>query len=529
METMKRRTYASRVTTGALGLALISLAACSSGESTTGTPAPGSSAGASSALVFVNNAGDGTLTSVALRGDSNNEVLKPGTNGEPNPIPAAEFGNVALGDMQMTEGDWVFVNLGAADKVAAIDVKTAAIPVREVNLPTGTRPVHIYRSENDREVVWIMNDGDDRTSTPGDDLVNCNNPARVGGPVVGGSVTAVHNSHLGPGAVPPRVLGTTCILADGHKVAAFSSGAGVPKRVFVSSETAGEIAVIDDQEGTGTYRQMIYRIDLCNQSKENGLQTPATCNSEDATGTTPFTPNNSAPHGIRWSKLTKKIYSLQEGYQEIAEIDPVAVGTSGAQVITKKFDLSGTSYTGYGISPDGRYLLLRGETTNPEQAVKLGVIDLSATTPAVADLDIPVLNGATNGSFQTGGSSFKFSPNGKRLYFLVGNSNSVTVTKKDRLFAFDTSTLSATPPALTLVPSGEIPLLQTGRHSMDIYAEEAGEAKYVVVSNRGAAGSLSIINAIDNTIKDTVTVGTNPGAVLVYRAGAVQAGNQASN
>lgn len=99
MEAMKRNNFVSCVTTGVLGLALIGLAACSSGESTstTGTPAPGGSAGASSALVFVNNTGDKTLTSVALKGDSGNAVV--GT------IDAVEFENVALRDMQFSKED----------------------------------------------------------------------------------------------------------------------------------------------------------------------------------------------------------------------------------------------------------------------------------------------------------------------------------------------------------------------------------------------------------------------------------------
>ncbi len=508
METMKRRSYVSGITTGALGLALISLAACNSGESTplAGTPTTGGSAGFSGPLAFVNNTGDKTLTSVGLKGDSGNVVV--------NTIDAGKFENVALGDMQFSEGDWVFLNLTAANKVATIDPLTAATPVHEANLPAGTRPVHIYRDTNDGEVIWTMNDGDEAS---GDDLVNCATPT-------GGSVTVMHNSHLGPGATAPTVLKTICILADGHHVTAFSSGAGVPKRAFVSSETSGEIAVIDDEESSGTYLQMIHRIDLCNTTKETGLTSPATCNPENATGTTPFTPNNSGPHGIRWSKLTKKVYSIQEGYGQIAEIDPTSFA------ITKTFDFAGTPYTGYGISPDGKYLLLRGETKAPQpQAIKLGVIDLSAATPTIANLSLPELVGTSNGSFLTGGSSFKFSPDGTRFYLLVGNSAEATVTKKDRLFAFDASTLSATPPALTLRPNGEIPLLQTGRHSMDVLAQGAGEAKYVVVSNRGVPGSVSIINATDNAIKENVTVGTDPGAVMIYQSGAAAAGNQASN
>jgi hypothetical protein len=495
MDAMKRNNFVSSVTTGALGLALISLAACSSGESTTGTPAPSGSAGNTNALVFVNNTGDKTLTSVALKGDSGNVVV--------NTIDAAEFENGSLGDMQSTDGNWVFVNLGAANKVATIDPLTAATPLHEVNLQAGTRPVHLFRSRNDGEVVWIMNDGDNATgtTTPGDDLVNC---AAQGG----GSVTVIHNSHLGPGAKPPTVLGTTCILADGHKVAAFSTS---PKRVFVSSTTAGEIAVLDDDEQSGTYRQMIGRVDLCNPTKE-------TCNDESAKSlTTAFTPNSSEPHGIRSSKLTNKIYSFQEGYNEIAEVDPATLQ------ITNKFNLAGTPYTGYGISPDGRFLLLRGDTT-PVTGTKLGVIDLGTAGAPRTDFTIPQLDGTSTGAF-------KFSPDGKRFYILAGNA--VTSTKKDRLFAFDASTLTATTPALTLLR--EIGLIAggdsvgfAGAHSFDVLAKSNGEADFIVVSNR-ADNSVSIINATDNLIKQTVTVGTDPGAVLIYKSGATAAGNQASS
>ena len=487
METIRRRKYSSYITTGSLGLALISLAACSSGESTpsTGTPAPGGSAGATSALVFVNNTGDKTLTSVALKGDSGNAVV--------NTIDAAEFENVALGDMQMSNENWIFVNLAAANKVATIDPLTAATPVHEGNLQAGTRPVHLYRDKNDGEVIWIMNDGDNApsTTTPGDDLVNC---AAQGG----GSVTVIHNSHLGPGGTPPTVLGTTCLLADGHKVAAFADN----KRVFISSTTAGEIAVLDGDETSGSYRQMITRIDLCNSSKE-------ICNPENPNGSTAFTPNGSEPHGIRWSNLTKKVYSYQEGYQQIAEIDPTTL------TITKTFDLAGTPYTGYGISPDGKFLLLRGETTAP-QATRLGVIDLSAATPGIADLTTPALDGTSAGSF-------KFSPDSKRFYILAGNG--ATATKKDRLFAYDWSTV--TPPTLTLLR--EIPLVSTGVHNFDVLAQGAGEAKYLVVSNAAPANSLTVISAADYQEKQTIPVGADAGGVMVFASGAALAGNQASN
>lgn len=504
MKTVKRRSYVSGFTMGVVGLALIGLAACSSDDSTpaAGTPAPGGSAGASGPLAFVNNTGDKTLTSVAVKGDSGNGVV--GT------IPTEKFENVALGDMQYSEGEWLFVNLGAANKVATIDPLTGATPVHEANLVTGTRPVHIYRDTTDGEVIWSMNDGD---ATTGADLINC-------AAQTGGSVTILHNSHLGPGGSPPTVEKTVCLLASGHHVTAFSSGAGIPKRAFVSSETSGEIAVIDNEPGSPTKWTMTQRIDLCKTSKEGTLPAPAICNNESATPlTTPFTPNNAGPHGIRWSKLTGKVYSIQEGYHEIAEIDPTTLA------ITRTFDLAGTPYTGYGITPDGRFLLLRGGTTAPDpEATKLGVLDLSVNPAVRTDFTIPELNGTSPGSF-------KFSPDGKRLYFLAGNA--VTSTKKDRLFAFDASTLTAATPALTLLkeitlnPGGDR-VGFSGGHSIDVLAQGAGEAKYIAVSNR-EGNSLSIINATDNLIKQTVPVGPAPGAVLVYYPDAASTGNQATS
>jgi len=512
MEAIKRKDFVSSVTTGALGFALISLAACSSGESTTGTPAPGGSAGNTNALVFVNNRGDKTLTSVALKGDSG--------NAEVNTLSGV-FGGSTIGDMQFSAGNWLFVNLGGANSVALIDPLSGATPIFEKNTQVGNRPVHIYRDPTDGEVIWTMMDG---PAGSGVDDIEAVIPANVIPPskrnleirvncsaTNGGAVTIFHNSHIGSGGNIPDIIGKVCLYAKGHKVAAFSSGTGIPKRAFVSSEDAGEIAVIDNDEASSSYLKMTHRIDLCKPSKE-------TCNDELSTPlTTAFTPNTSAPHGIRWSKLTKKVYSIQEGYGEIAEIDPSTFET------TNTFNLAGTSYTSYGISPDGRFLLLRGDTI-PATGTKLGVIDLGTAGAPRTDFTIPALDGTSPGAF-------KFSPDGKRFYILAGNA--AASSKKDRLFAFDASTLTATPPALTLLR--DIPLIAGGdsagfnaAHSMDVLVQAAGEAKYIVVSN-AADNSVSIINATDNLIKQTVTVKADPGAVLVYQSGAAQAGNQASN
>lgn len=481
---------------GVVGLVLIGFVACGQGDSSTTTVTSSSSAALQGPIVFVNNTGEKTLTSVALRGDSGNAVL--GT------IDAAEFGNVALGDTQFSEGEWVFVNLGAGNSVATIDPLTGAVPVHETNLLTGTRPVHIYRDPTDGEVMWSMNDGDNAGGplTAGDDLINCAGPT-------GGSVTILHNSHLGPGGTPPTIEGTICLLADGHKVAAFSSGAGIPKRVFISSTTTGEIAVIDNEPANvATYQKLIARIDLCTDAGEAVNGQPA-CDVNANTANTPNTPNSSNPHGIRYSQLTGKVYSIQENYRTIVEIDPTSLA------ITNTFDLSATDYTSFGISPDGRFLLLRGQTVAP-QATVLGVIDLGAGN-LQTDFTIPELDGTSPGSF-------KFSPDGNRFYILAGNV--AAATKKDRLFAFDSSTLVAAVPSLTLLR--EIVLVATGGHSFDVFAQGAGEAKFIAVSN-SIDNSVSIINATDNIIKQTVPVGLVPGAVLIYAPGMAAAGNQSSS
>ncbi|HKQ35497.1 MAG TPA: hypothetical protein VJT11_09370 [Nitrospiraceae bacterium] len=520
----------STAATAMLGLAIISLAGCSSGESPSAQVTQGGSAALQGPIVFVNNTGDRSLTTVALRGDSGNAKL--------GDISAATFGDIALGDMQFSSGEWVFVNVSGTNnganngqnvgtKVATIDPINSATPVHVTNLTTGTRPVHIYRDTTDGEVIWSMNDTVTvNTTTPGDDTVNCNVATRPGGPVEGGSVTIIHNSHQGPGAHPPEVEATVCVLADGHKVTAFSqptaANAAILKRAFVSSETAGEVAVVDNEPGSPTKWQMIRRIDLCDPAREATQTSPATCNSENPTGATAFTPNNARPHGIRWSKLTGKVYSIQEGYGEIAEIDPTTF------TVTPIFTLTGTPYTSFGISPDGRFLLLRGQTTAPDpQATKLGVLDLSVTPAVRTDFTIAALDGTSPGSF-------KFSPDGKRFYILAGTA--ATATKRNVLFAFDSSKLvpvaPATVPDLTLPLNGEIALLQTGGHSIDVLAEgasEAGEAKYIVVSNTGTPGTVSIVNATTNTRTQDVSVGPAPGAVMVYYPGAASAGNQATS
>ena len=55
----------------------------------------------------------------------------------------------------------------------------------------------------------------------------------------------------------------------------------------------------------------------------------------------PLPPTMLYPHGIRWSKFTNKVYSIQEGYGQIDEVNPTTLA------ITNTFDLTGLPYTAF--------------------------------------------------------------------------------------------------------------------------------------------------------------------------------------
>lgn len=530
METMKGRKYTSYVTTGALGLTLISLAACNSGETTTATPAPGGSSALSGPIAFVKNSGVGSQNTLSVVGtDTQGNLKLISTMGS-----AGEFENNALGDMQVSNGNWLFVNLTAGGKVATIDPLSGATPILEANLQTRTRPVHIYRDSTDGEVIWSMNDGD---ATNGND----------GGCAVGGSVTVLHNSHLGSGGNPPKVAGTTCTLAAGHGVAAFSrptaTDAAIPRYAVVTNAKGGQMAFLDNSEASPTYRQMVARLDLCTDAGQAGLKpSGAACNDESSKALTdPFTPNGSNPHGIRWSQVTGKIYSNQAreveetgeeiGYGQIIEVDPKLIvpgpGHNKA-AITRTLSLTGTPYTSYGITPNGRFLFLRGIdlTTDAQHIIgKLGVVDLSASG-ALTITNLPDLVDVVP-------STFKFTPDGQRMYLLAsntatGNDAQKAAQKKNLLFVFNPSSFPAAPQLVA-----QIDLPEAAAHSFDVLVQGTGQASAVLVSNVSASpgvnGSVTLFNANNQRQGNSLEVGLNPGTIMFFYEGIAAANNQATS
>jgi hypothetical protein len=513
---INRRLYSTCARTGVLGLALISLASCSAGDSSTETVTSGGSAALQGPIAFVNNRDDKTLS--VLGTDTEGNLRMVSTMGT-----AGEFENNALGDMQASNGEWVFVNLTAGNKVSTIDPLSGATPIHEDNLPTGTRPVHIYRDPTDGEHIWSVNDGD---ATNGNDSINC------GG--VGTSVTLLRNSHVGSGGAPPSVVDTTCTLAAGHGVMAFSqptvADPTIPKYAVLTNEKGGQMAFLDNDHHSNTYKQMIARLDLCTDAGQAGL-IPAgvACDDENSTDlTVPFTANGSNPHGIRWSKHTGKIYSIQTVYREIIEVDPKLIVPGighNKSAVSRTLSLAGTPYTSFGITPDGKFLFLRGRDIDADPAHiigKLGVVNLTAVGP-LAITNLPDLVDVVP-------STFKFTPDGQRLYLLASETPTgipaqQAAQKKNRLFVFNPSTFPVAPQLLS-----EIELLAAEGHNFDVLVQGSGQARAVLVSNGtpGSTGSVSRINE-NNQLTGSLLVGGNPGAVMFYSPGAAAAGNQATS
>jgi YVTN family beta-propeller protein len=437
--------------------------------------------------VFINNTGDKTLATIKHDGDTNNQLI--GTLGGNN-----EFQSASLGDMTSSAGDWVFVNLTAANGVALIDPLSGAKPIFETILPTGERPVHIYRDAVDGEVIWSMNDGN---ATTGIDSINCSAQAV-------GSVSVLHNSHLGAGGEVPKLEKTLC-LGVGHKVAAFSrptaSDATIPKRTFITNEKSGEMSVIGNDAASGTYLTVINKIDLCDKDKEP----TKSCDSDVAT------PNASSPHGIAWSIATGKVYSRQEGYENVVEVDPDTM-----QVVRK---VNIAPFTSSGISSDGKFLLLRATdtATDPDHVLgKLGVIDLTANPLAVTTF--PDLQDLAPGSF-------KFSPDGTKLYLTQSNDNTGLTAaqqanlKRDKLVVLNTAALPAVP-----TMTAEIDLLPSpSGHRLDLHVHD-GTLKHIWVTNSDD-NSVSVINAASNQLVQRVAVGSAPGGLLVYESSALAGGH----
>jgi hypothetical protein len=481
---IKQSLCLSRPKAGAIAFMLIGLAACSAGESTStvGTPAPGGSAALQGPLAFVKVEGNSKLAVVAHSGTvGNREISRMSFSGAN-----------AVGDMATSEKDWIFANIPAQDGVALIDPVSGSQPIFEATLAgaalsgPGDNPAHIYRDPTDPEVIWAMNDGD----ADGNDGVNC--PA----PQTGGSVTILHNSHIGPGGTLPEIHEEICFGAGGrgHHSAIFTRGAGLPVSTYITSEHDGAVIVIDNNpNNAGTYLSVIARLDMCDGTKQ-------TCDANVGT------PNTAGTHGIYFSSSTNKVYVHNEGYEQLAVIDP-ATGNA----VTR---LAIGPYGGLRLSGNGRFLVMRRTDTASDLNHVIGkirVLDLAATPIGITDFDVQDVIPQT----------IRMSADGTKLFLTQSNSptgltaNQQAALKQNVLLVFAMTGLPAALPA-----PAEITLENSNGRSIELY-EKNGTLTSILVSNTDD-DSLSIVNGSTNAVS-TINIPGNPGAIFMFEKGAAAA------
>jgi hypothetical protein len=482
MKATKNRTRVmTTVATGMLGLALIGLASCSSGESSSNQVTSGGSVALQTPLAFVKIEGSTKLAVVTHSGSLGNSVLS-----------IMSFSGVnTVGDMVTSEKDWIFANIPNQNGIALIDPVSSSQPIFEATLAgaglsgPGFNPAHIYRDPTDPEIIWSMNDGD----ANGDDGINCPTP------LTGGSVTILHNSHIGPGGTIPEIRKEICFGPGGrgHHSAIFTRGQSLPLSTYITNEHDGAVIVIDNNpNNVATYLSVIDRLDMCDRAKE-------TCDTDVATA------NTSGTHGIYFSTSTRKVYVHNEAYQQLAIIDPAGGNT------VDRLDIG--AYGGLRLSDNGRFLIMRRtDTTNPLHVVgKIRVLDLAPPSITITDFDVQDVNPQT----------IRMSSNGAKLFLTQSNSPSGLTTdqqnalKQNILQVFDASGL----PTLLATPI-DVPLPISSGRSIELY-EKAGALVSILVSNRDH-NSLSVISGATN-VPSTIPVGANPGAIFVFEKDAVAA------
>ncbi len=457
-------------------------------------------------LAFVANQDDTTLTTIRLDGKGTPVV---------NTLPIGPPQSDAIGGMAFSSGEWLFVTNTAANWVATIDPR-GRLPIFEEYLTAnkenplvkiGRRPTRIYRDSVDKEVVWTLNEGDPVTGI--DAIGDCTR---------GGSVSVLHNSHLGAGGKGPHVMSKVCLDGKGPHDIAFLKPSGPRQELaLVSSKATGIVNVLLPISGTGgsvAWGAFPGSYDLCDSAKEVRL-------GHSPCDAVPTTPNHASPIGIVWSNATEKFYCYLSGYQQVAELDPQTL------TISRRIEVG--AFQNAEIVPGGRFLLLIGvdEITDPA-TIRGTVASLDLTVLPATVVAMPIDNIRPR--------QFRFTPDGKRLYIALANdpvgltSEQAAALKTDKILELDTKHL----PVVTTVREIELPAVgPLGVHGLDVWTTASNgpaSATGIVVTNaqNGSVGTVSLIDPGTGAITATIPVGKNPKQIVVYYTGLAASDMQAT-
>ncbi|MGE0289840.1 MAG: YncE family protein [Bradyrhizobium sp.] len=352
----------------------------------------------------------------------------------------------------------IFVGLTEDRRVILLDPKSKQIRLA-AGFTADAFPAHIYSDPNsDRD--WFMNDGDKET---GNDRLNCGDQ--------GSSVTVVEKT----ASAQAKFLKTVCV-GRGHHQAAFTYPSAqapkVPHRAYISSLKDGTLTAIgNDPNDAATYLKAIATINLCETDKEQGMAEPAV-------------PNNAFPHGLAYSPLTGKLYNLNNGYGNVAVIDPAS------NRIEARFPFKG--HSNLFMTPGGRYIIGRGadRKSDPNHVIaRLTVLDVTDNR-IVDTLELPDIYI----------SKYYFNPEGSKLYLTTSSSGSPEQQaniKADALLVLDLTAL----PKLKLTRE-----LRLGTSSGSLAFLQAGGSTALVFSSHGEGGAVAVIDGARDEQIETLAV-----------------------
>ncbi len=351
----------------------------------------------------------------------------------------------------------ILVGVTENHQVIMLDPVTKKISLT-TQFPCDSFAAHNYPDPTSQR-DWLMNDGDKET---GNDTLNC---AQGGSSVM--VIEGRDSSHV-------KYLGTVCV-GRGHHQASFSypsdEAPHVPKQAYISNLKEGTVSVIgNDPDKKNSFLQVIATIDLCESEKEDALK--------------PTIPNNAFPHGLVYSKVSGKIYNLNNGYGTIAVIDPVT------NEIEARIPFKG--HSNLFVTPDGRYIIGRGADRKSDAqhiVAKLTVFDVKTHTVLDSqDLkDIYI-------------SKYFFNPEGTKLFLTTSSSGSDVQKenlKTDALLVFNLDKLP------TLTRLGE---LRLGSSAGSLTFVKNAQGASTVFSSNSSNGQLIIIDADKVEIQEIIDV-----------------------
>ena len=348
----------------------------------------------------------------------------------------------------------VFVGLTEDHQVIELDPVNKTLNIQDA-FTADAFPAHIY-SDPTSERDWFMNDGDKET---GNDTLNCGDQ--------GSSVTVVEHTN----SSRVRYLKTICV-GRGHHQATFcypsAEQPDIPAQAYISNLKDGTISVIgNDPAKQDSYLNVIATIDLLEADKEKTAGE-----------------NNAFPHGLVYSKLSGKVYNLNNGYGTIAIIDP------HSHQIEQRLSLKG--FSNLFMSPDGHYIIARGADRKSDPAhviARLAVIDVT-TNEVVATADLPDIYI----------SKYYFNPEGTRLYLTTsskGSPEQEANLKADVMLVFDVTAL----PEIKLL--SEVTVGASGSLS---FLNSSGSTE-LVFSSDAENGAIVVIDGKDHIVLESLPVG----------------------